>query len=198
MTRRRGPSLVKLLAILVAVPLLAMAAIVIDGLTDNVHTSDVAIVLGNTVTEDGYPSPWLQARLDRALSLYKAGEVANVIVSGAPHDHGRDEAEVMRSYLICLGVPSDRVIADSAGVHTMETARNSAAIMKTRGWKSATVVSQYYHITRVRMTLQAFGVRPVYSAHAYRFEINDVIAIPRELAANISYRWRLWRSPPKR
>lgn len=197
MTRRPWTRPVRFLLILSAIPILAMAALVADGLTDNVQTSDVAIVPGNTVTANGNPSPWLQARLDRALSLYKQSKAANIIVSGAPHDHGHDEAEVMRSYLVCHGVPADRVIADSAGFHTMETARNAAAIMKARGWKSATVVSQYYHITRARMALQAFGVSPVYSAHAYWFEIGDAIAIPRELAANISYRWRLWRSPPK-
>ncbi|MEI7932002.1 MAG: YdcF family protein [Alphaproteobacteria bacterium] len=183
---------------MVAIPVLAMAGIVVDGLTDNVHQSDVAIVLGNTVMPDGYPSPWLQARLDRAASLYNAGKVANVIVSGAPHPNTHDEAEAMRSYLVCKGVPAARIVADHGGIHTMETARDSAAIMKARGWKSATVVSQYYHITRSRMALKAFGVRPVYTAHAYRFEWGDLIAIPRELAANVSYRWRLFRSPPPR
>ena len=72
------------------------------------------------------------------------------------------------------------MIGDNAGTHTMETARDAAAIMKAHGWKSATVVSQYYHITRARMALRAYGVRPVFSAHAYRFESRDFIAVPRE------------------
>jgi vancomycin permeability regulator SanA len=180
----------------VFVVLLAMAAIVVDGLTDNLQKADVAIVLGNTVMPDGYPSPGLKARLDRAAGLYKAGLVANVITSGAPHTKGGDEADAMRNYLVCVGVPAARIIPDHDGVHTMETARDSAAIMKANGWKSAMVVSQYYHITRARMALRAYGVARVYSAHAYRFDINDLKAIPREFIALISYRFRLWSHPP--
>jgi len=43
--------------------------ITIDGLNDNIEYSDVAVVLGNKVELDGYPSKRLQGRLDRAVEL---------------------------------------------------------------------------------------------------------------------------------
>ncbi len=181
----------KIALILVAIPVLAMAAIVADGLTDNLRKADVAIVLGNTIDADGTPSPWLEARLERTAELYKAGLFDNVIVSGGPETNGYDEASIMRTYLIMHGISEGLITVDSKGVNTMATARNAAVTMKANGWNSAMVISQYYHITRARFALKALGVRTVYSAHAHRFEAHDLFAIPRELAANISYRWRL-------
>lgn len=43
--------------------------VVKDGMHDFTGKADVAIVLGNTVFEDGSLSPWLQGRVDEALKL---------------------------------------------------------------------------------------------------------------------------------
>jgi len=45
--------------------------ITIDGLTDKQTNSDVAIVLGNRVNEDGTLSERLKARLDKSIKLYQ-------------------------------------------------------------------------------------------------------------------------------
>ncbi|HEX4950380.1 MAG TPA: hypothetical protein VFZ34_27190 [Blastocatellia bacterium] len=45
--------------------------IVGDGLHDEIHSSDVAIIPGNTVERDGRPSARLRARLDQAITLYR-------------------------------------------------------------------------------------------------------------------------------
>src|SRR5688572_26983875 len=52
---------------------------------DDVPSAPVAIVLGAGV-HDGTPSPYLQARLDDAATLYRTGKVQAILVSG---DHGR-------------------------------------------------------------------------------------------------------------
>ncbi|MBH0142681.1 YdcF family protein, partial [Pseudomonas syringae pv. tomato] len=62
--------------------ILTAGLIAMDGLSDNAQTSDAAIVLGSKVTPDGVPSARLQARLDRAVELYRQGRVRNIIVSG--------------------------------------------------------------------------------------------------------------------
>lgn len=195
MRRRRAPGpwrrLAQLAAILILAALFGMSAIAVDGLNDNVRPSDVAIVLGNSVTRDGRPLPWLRGRLDRARMLYAKGQTANIIVSGAPEPNGQDEATVMRNWLIENGVPAERIIADSAGVNTLATARDSAAIMKAHGWKSATAVTQFYHISRTRFALRRMGISPVYTAHAYYHDGWDLYSLARELAANVSYRWKL-------
>lgn len=46
-------------------------SILIDGFNDEIGKAEVAVILGNTVNEDGSLSPRLKARLDKGLELYK-------------------------------------------------------------------------------------------------------------------------------
>lgn len=164
--------------------------IVADGLRDELHPADVAIVLGNTVESDGRLSARLQARLDKAVELYRNGLFKYVIVSGGVGVEGFNEAEVMKEYLVSHGVPEAFIIADDEGLTTSLTARNAAQIMKERRWQSALVISQYFHISRTRLAVETYGVRPVYSAHAEYFELRDVYSIPREVIGYVAYRMR--------
>lgn len=164
--------------------------IVADGLGDDIHTADVAIVLGNTVESDGRPSARLRARLDKAVELYRGGLFRHVIVSGGTGVEGFNEAEVMKSYLVSQGVPEGDVIADGEGLTTSLTARNAARVMKEREWQSALVISQYFHISRTRLAVESYGVRPVYSAHAEYFELRDVYSIAREVIGYGAYSMR--------
>lgn len=172
---------------LLAALVLAVAALLADGLSDDLARSDVAIVLGSKVEPGGQPSVRLAARLDRAAQLYRDGIVPLVIVSGGPGIEGFDEGEVMRDYLVSKSIPSDRIVVDSAGYNTGATARNSAAIMRARGLTSATVVTQYFHISRTRLALRAQGISPVRSAHAKLLEWRDVYSTLREVAAMVAY-----------
>lgn len=165
----------------------AFLAISLAGLWDDVRPADVGIVLGNTVGRDGRPSDRLRARLDKAVELYRAGAFPEVIVSGGVGEEGFDEAAVMKQYMMASGVPADRVHADSRGLDTFETARNAGALMTARGWKSALVVSQYYHVPRCRLALRRVGVGEVSSAHANYFEVRDLYSTCREVAAYAYY-----------
>lgn len=166
---------------------MAALLIAVDGLRDEVHTADVAIVLGNTVERDGRPSARLQARLDKTLELYREGLFAHVIVSGGVGVEGFNEPEVMKQYLINHGVPKDCVIVDAEGATTYLTARNAAQVMKRNGWQSALVISQYFHISRTRLAVESYGVKPVYSAHAEYFELRDLYSLAREVIGYAAY-----------
>lgn len=163
-------------------PLVAAAALVGDGLTDDIAPSDVAVVLGNTVQPDGTPSNRLAARLDRAVELWEKGTVDAIIVSGGTGKEGVPEGDAMRRYLVGQGVPRDRIIVDNAGVDTSATARNAADIMAARDYDSAIVVSQYFHIPRARLAMQRAGIE-THTAHADFFEPRDLYSTARELVA---------------
>jgi uncharacterized SAM-binding protein YcdF (DUF218 family) len=85
------------------------------------------------------------------------------------------------------GVPAAAVIQDSAGMTTMATARNSAALMKAHGLKTATVVTQYFHVPRTQLALRKAGVTADHTAHARFFEMRDLYSIPRELVGYAAY-----------
>jgi vancomycin permeability regulator SanA len=164
--------------------------IVADGLTDELHQADVAVVLGNTVNADGQPSPRLQARLDKTVELYQKGFFTNIIVSGGFGVEGFDEAVVMSQYLVSQNIPTERIFVDGEGRTTNLTAKNTAQIMRQNNWQSALVISQYFHISRCKLALANYGISPVYSASANYFELRDLYSLVREVMGYFSYLWR--------
>jgi vancomycin permeability regulator SanA len=167
--------------------LLAGAGIGAAGMADDLRPTDVGVVLGSKVELSGRPSARLAARLDRGASLYADGVVKQLIVSGGTGVEGFDEAAVMRDYLVGKGVPAGAIIVDSAGATTDDTARNCASLMRARGFRSVTVISQYFHIPRTRLALRSYGVATIGSAHARFFELRDLYSIAREIAALPAY-----------
>ena len=170
--------------------IIASAALVINGLNDDLQKADVAVVLGNAVQPDGQPSPRLKARLDKAVQLYRQGLFSNIIVSGGVGIEGFDEAVVMKRYLIAQGVPDNHIFVDSDGRTTYLTAQHSARLMKENHWTSAFVISQYFHIPRTRLALKQFGVLSIYSAHAEFYEVRDIYSTAREVVGYGSYLFR--------
>ncbi len=166
---------------------LSAALIVADGLTDDLHAADVAIVPGNSVEIDGRPSARLRARLDQTVALYRRGLFPAVIVSGGVGVEGFDEAEVMKRYLVENGVSEGSVHVDSGGATTHLTAMNASRMMRENGWRSASVVTQYFHVPRMRLAMKRSGVTPDFSAHARYFELRDVYSTAREVVGYGSY-----------
>ena len=185
--RKKNKRVLLFMALPMLAFILAATLIVADGLTDDIHSADVAIVPGNTVEKDGRPSARLSARLDQTVVLYRQGLFHDVIVSGGIGREGFDEAEVMKRYLVEKGVPEGRIHVDSGGNTTHLTARNASQIMRENGWQSAMVVTQYFHVPRTRLALQRSGITQVFSAHARYFELRDVYSIAREVVGYGAY-----------
>jgi vancomycin permeability regulator SanA len=161
--------------------------IAVDGLNDELHKTDVAVVLGNKVNINGLPSNRLQARLDKAVELYNQGYFNYIIVSGGVGKEGFDEAEVMKNYLINKDVPEDLIINDSNGYNTHMTAENAKLIMNDLNMESVMVITQYFHITRTKLAFNQMGFENVYSAHAEIFDYRDIYSIIREFPAFYKY-----------
>jgi len=181
--------------VLIAIPILGLAALVPAGLNDHLGRADAALVLGNTVNPDGTPSPRLKARLDKALSLYRNGYFPKIIVSGANGKEGVPEGTSMKKYLVQAGVPESAIIADDHSVDTFASARNTAEILRAGKLKSVLVVIQYFHIPRSKLALSRVGIAPIYTAHPDYFEGRDAYAILREGPAYIKYLIRPVPSP---
>jgi len=178
----------RLMYLLVTILLVGVGAIVVDGVRDDVQPSDVGVVLGSKVMPNGTPSDRLRARLDKAADLYRQGMFKRIIVSGGTGGEGYSEGLVMAAYLRDKqAIPGVAILADEHGNTTEATARNSAAIMAAHGFRSAVVVTQFFHVTRSRYALQRAGVGTVYGAHASYSEARDLYSLARELVALPAY-----------
>jgi uncharacterized SAM-binding protein YcdF (DUF218 family) len=126
---------------------------------DEARPADVVIVLG-AAEYRGRPSPVLKARLDHALELYEQKLAPRVLTTGgAGGDPVFTEGTVGRDYLISRGVPPEAVIVEAEGESTVHSTAAAAEIMRRMGLTSCIVVSDGYHIYRVKKMLQFRGVK---------------------------------------
>ena len=125
---------------------------------DEAHNADVILVLG-AAEYRGKPSPVLQGRLNHALVLYLKGYAPYVLTTGgAGGDPVFTEGEVGRAYLAEHGVPSEAIIVEPQGATTAQSVDAAAEIMRRMNLHSCIVVSDGYHIYRVKRLLEAKGI----------------------------------------
>ncbi len=159
--------------------------IITDGLNDENTKTDIAVIYGNTVHENGTISERLKARLDRGIELYQDSSVKTLFVSGGLGKEGFYEGDKMQEYLIQKGIPAEKIVVDNNGINTKQTTLN---FIKQFGKdKSITIVSQYYHISRAKLAFRKNGIKNVSGAHCNYFEIRDFYSCIREFFGYYSY-----------
>jgi uncharacterized SAM-binding protein YcdF (DUF218 family) len=125
---------------------------------DEARPADVILVLG-AAEYRGHPSPVLKARLDHGLELYSRKLASRVMTTGgAGGDPIFTEGGVGRSYLAAHGVPADAIIVENEGGSTVESLAMTGEILRRMGLHSVIVVSDGYHIFRVKKMLESYGL----------------------------------------
>ncbi len=124
---------------------------------DEARPADVIIVLG-AAEYRGRPSPVLEARLNHALFLYLKGLAPRILTTGGSGgDPDYTEGEVGRAYLSRRGVPSEAILVEPEGSTTARSTAAGAEIMRQMNIRSCIVVSDGYHIYRVKRLLENAG-----------------------------------------
>lgn len=116
---------------------------------------DVVIVPGARIFSSGEPSQMVQGRTGGAISLYEAGTVSHVLVSGDNREANYNEPAVMRNTMVDLGVPPDQVTPDYAGLDTWDTCIRAS---EQFGVDNAVVVTQRLHAKRTAALCRAAGI----------------------------------------
>lgn len=130
-----------------------------ESVIDEAQPADAIIVLG-AAEYRGRPSPVLEARLNHALLLYLKGLAPRVITTGgAGGDPVFTEGSVGRTYLAKHGVPPEAIVVEREGESTAQSVAAVAEIMRRMSLRSAIVVSDGYHIFRVKKMLESSGLR---------------------------------------
>ena len=156
--------LIALLA-LMAAGVLAFAAllgVVLAGShTDLRGGPSIMIILGCQVRTDG-PSVLLQDRLDTALDYLEDHPDMTVIASGGqgPDEH-ISEAEAMAAYLVEHGFPEGQILLEDESHNTSQNLMYTRELLEESGldWQgNLLVVSNGFHLARVRMLAQRYGL----------------------------------------
>ncbi|HLW75706.1 MAG TPA: YdcF family protein [Bryobacteraceae bacterium] len=129
-----------------------------QSMVDEAQRADVIVVLG-AAEYRGRPSPVLEARLNHALFLYREGLAPRILTTGGGGgDPLFTEGEVARAYLSKRDIPSEAIMVESQGSTTVQSIAGAAEIMRRMNLKSCIVVSDGYHIYRVKKILEADGM----------------------------------------
>jgi uncharacterized SAM-binding protein YcdF (DUF218 family) len=126
---------------------------------DESQPADVILVMG-AAEYRGRPSPVLQGRLNHALLLYLKRMAPYILTTGgAGGDPDFTEGEVGRAYLVTHGVPAEAIITQAVGSTTMQSIEAAVETMRRMNLRSCIVVSDGYHIYRVKRVLEAQGIK---------------------------------------
>ncbi len=158
----------KWIVVLALLVFLGVALVKVNGVAQEIHqqsiideaqAADAIIVLG-AAEYRGKPSPVLEARLNHALFLYLKGLAPRIITTGgAGGDPVFTEGSVGRAYLSERGVPPEAIVVEREGESTAQSVAAVVEIMRRMNLKSAIVVSDGYHIFRVKKMLESSGMR---------------------------------------
>jgi uncharacterized SAM-binding protein YcdF (DUF218 family) len=125
---------------------------------DEARRVDAIIVLGSAVWPGERASPSLYARTQHAIALYRAGYAPALILCGGLGNNPPTEAEVMRRLAVSAGVPVDVLFVEDKSHSTEESLTNAKALMDARGWHSALIVSDPFHLLRAETIARDLGI----------------------------------------
>ncbi len=127
---------------------------------DEARPAQAIVVLG-AAQYAGKPSPVLRARLDHGLNLWER-KLASVLIltGGTGVGDTTSEAAVGRTYAKKRGVPDTLILVENEGRTTSESMKAVAGMLEVRGLNSALLVSDPFHMLRLRILARRFGFTP--------------------------------------
>jgi len=140
--------------------LISAAAVMVWSSRDEARPANAIVVLG-AAQYAGRPSPVLRARLDHALDLWHKHLGQLLILTGGTGERDTtSEAAVGRTYAIKHGVPDTVILMATEGRTTSESMRAVAGMLEARGLQTALLVSDPFHMLRLRILARRFGFIP--------------------------------------
>lgn len=143
--------------------LISAVAVLVWSSRDEARPAQAIVVLG-AAQYAGKPSPVLRARLDHALDLWNRHLASLLILTGGTGSGDTtSEAAVGRNYAKKHGVPDSAILVENEGRTTSESMRAVAGMLEVRGLQSALLVSDPFHMLRLRILARRFGFTPYMS-----------------------------------
>ena len=116
------------------------------GSIEEIPRNRVGLILGTSNRlVGGRSNPYYTNRVDAAITLFKAGKIDYILVSGDNSSPYYNEPIVFKRDLIKGGIPEERIFLDYAGFRTLDSMVRAKAIF---GLDKVTIISQKFHNKR--------------------------------------------------
>lgn len=174
--RRLTKAVLFLLAVWLWQVILALMVIEAYGRVDRAQQADVIIVLGAGLRRNNTPGPALTRRAAHAANLWHSGLAPTVLCTGGnPGNRARSEADACAELLLAAGLPAEAIVLEERSRSTEENALYSQGIMNERGWHTAILVSDGFHLFRANYIFRSAGI------HVYPSPVTESQPRPAEL-----------------
>ncbi len=154
---------------------------------EEVPHNKAGLLLGTSkYTGRGRLNLYYKYRIDAAVSLYKAGKIDYILVSGDNSRKSYDEPTEMKNDLVNAGVPAGKIFPDYAGFRTLDSVVRCREIFSQ---DSITVISQRFHNERAvfiakhkGITAVGFNARDVTRSYGAKTRAREKLARVKMLA----------------
>jgi SanA protein len=148
---------------------------------DRVPVRMVGLVLGCVKKIGPHDNEYFTERVEAATSLYRAGKVQYLIVTGDNSRHGYDEPTDLKAALVEKGVPADHIYCDYAGFRTLDSVLRAHKVF---GQEDCTIISQHFHNERAVYLAKrsgmpdtvAFNAKNPESASLWKMHLRELFA----------------------
>jgi SanA protein len=127
--------------------------------TASLPHNKVGLLLGTSKWGKGHWVNFYYAyRIEAAVTLFRAGKIDYVLVSGDNRHVYYNEPETMQADLIRAGIPPDRIVLDYAGFRTLDSVLRCKEVF---GETEVTIISQPFHNARALFIANRRGLKAV-------------------------------------
>lgn len=157
--RKRTKLLLTALVLLTLIPLLMGVVVYVYGQSETAQPADVIIVLGAGTRPSGRPSASHERRIRHAYSLYQQGYAPYLLCTGGyTQNHPESEGGACAKLLLSLGAPQAAILMEEVSRSTEENAIEAKKVMDERGFKTAILVSDNYHLFRASLLFHVYSM----------------------------------------
>jgi vancomycin permeability regulator SanA len=151
------------------------------------QTYDTALVFGGGMRPDGTMTVIQADRVRTATDAYVDGHISHLIMTGDDGSRRANEVDAMRHAAIEHGVPSDAITIDPSSFRTYESCYRARHVFDV---SKAVVVSQRFHLPRIRYLCATMGVDTVGLIADRQTYRRIEKAYIREVLANMKAWWQ--------
>ena len=171
-----------------------IAAAHVTGAIDSTEASDIIIVLGAGLKEDGRPGPALTRRTRHAASLWHEGVAPLVLCTGGQSEYyPRTEAAACHEILLAAGLPDVAILLEERSRSTEENANYSKLLLDELGLSRVVLVSDSYHMLRAGWLFSGRGIA-TFASPVPSDRIRGPLVYPYSLVREfIAFNWQLFK-----
>ena len=147
----------------------------------DVPVCKTGVLLGTSkMMANGTQNLFFTYRIDAAVSLYKAGKIKHILISGDNGTKDYNEPDDMKQALIAKGIPAAKIHLDYAGFDTYDSMIRASKVF---GQRKFIVISQKFHIERAvyiarKSDIEAYGfaAQEVKKMGGFKTKVREVFA----------------------